>query len=64
MGNCTALDKSSLKLISNVQFVIHTINEIIYDFPELTEEDIKAYIAYATDKERILVICLMKIFFD
>ncbi|MCF8233413.1 MAG: DUF433 domain-containing protein [Bacteroidales bacterium] len=28
--------------------------EIIDDFPELTEEDIKACLAYAADKERKL----------
>ena len=29
-------------------------DEIIYDFPELTEEDIKACLAYAADREHKL----------
>lgn len=29
--------------------------EILEDFPELTEEDIRACLAYATDRERRLV---------
>ncbi|QTY27140.1 DUF433 domain-containing protein [Flavobacterium sp. CS20] len=31
-----------------------TFDEIIYDFPELTFEDIKACLAYATDREHKL----------
>jgi uncharacterized protein (DUF433 family) len=32
-----------------------TPQEIIADFPELTEEDIRAALVYATDRERRLV---------
>ena len=32
-----------------------TLNEILADFPELTEEDIRACLAYAADRERKLV---------
>ncbi len=32
-------------------------NEIIEDFPELTEDDIYAVLAYAADKEHKLSIC-------
>ncbi|HPR30861.1 MAG TPA: DUF433 domain-containing protein [Prolixibacteraceae bacterium] len=31
-----------------------SFNEIIYDFPELTEEDIKACLSYAADREHKL----------
>jgi uncharacterized protein (DUF433 family) len=31
-----------------------TVEEIISDFPELTEEDIRACLAYAADRERRL----------
>ena len=31
-----------------------TIDEIIYDFPELTKEDIRACLAYAADREHKL----------
>ncbi|MCX6350391.1 MAG: DUF433 domain-containing protein [Bacteroidetes bacterium] len=31
-----------------------SFQEIIYDFPELTEEDIRACLAYAADKENRL----------
>ena len=33
-----------------------TFNEIIYDFPELNEEQIKACLSYAADKEHKLKI--------
>ena len=35
-----------------------TFQEIIIDFPELTEEDIKAYLAYAADREHKLQISI------
>jgi uncharacterized protein (DUF433 family) len=31
-----------------------TVNEILTDYPELTEEDIKASLAYAADREHKL----------
>ena len=31
------------------------VNEIIYDFPELTKEDINACLAYAADREHKLL---------
>jgi len=33
-----------------------TFKEIIHDFPELTEEDIKACLAYAADREHKLLL--------
>jgi uncharacterized protein (DUF433 family) len=33
-----------------------TFEEIIHDFPELTEEDIKACLAYAADREHKLLL--------
>jgi uncharacterized protein (DUF433 family) len=32
-----------------------TVQEILSDFPDLTEEDIKACLAYAADRERRLM---------
>ena len=33
-----------------------TVAEILADFPELTEEDIRACLAYAADRERKLAV--------
>ncbi|MBI1743529.1 DUF433 domain-containing protein [Candidatus Acetothermia bacterium] len=32
-----------------------TVGEILHDFPDLTEEDIKACLAFAADRERKLM---------
>jgi uncharacterized protein (DUF433 family) len=34
-----------------------THEEILSDYPEITEEDIRACLAYAADRERRIVIC-------
>ncbi|WP_240695706.1 DUF433 domain-containing protein [Candidatus Chloroploca sp. Khr17] len=34
----------------------HAVTEIIEDFPELTEEDIRACLAYAADREQSLAV--------
>ena len=38
--------------------------QIISDFPELTEEDIRACLAYAADRERRVLTADMKLLFD
>ncbi|MDQ1265197.1 MAG: hypothetical protein QG635_347 [Bacteroidota bacterium] len=35
-----------------------SIDEILYDFPDLTKEQVKACIFYVSDRERILSIAL------
>src|SRR5436190_5852370 len=41
-----------------------THQAIIADYPELTEEDILACLAYAADRERRLLTCRVKLLFD